>query len=107
MTYGIGTRSYNRSSENHQMKQERKEATKRYLEIFGGIEVLTWVSCNCNQLPFPHVAHYEERELFDYHRSLHYEYTGGTGTAGDEKRKTKKQLSAPNGAPRGRKKNPR
>lgn len=55
MTYGLGTRSFNRSTENRQMKKERAEFTARYL---AGEIVLRMVDlpvlCNCRSFRYSH-----------------------------------------------------
>jgi hypothetical protein len=54
MTYGLGTRSYNRSSECREIKQQRANAT-RVFEA-GPRTVIWWpVACTCSALPFPHL----------------------------------------------------
>jgi hypothetical protein len=59
MTYGTGTRSYNRSTEARQNSLAQKEATARYLatprqEILLGPE---WLMCRCAGRRDAHPAH--------------------------------------------------
>ena len=57
MVYGTGTRSYNRSKERRQMKQECKQATDEFIPKTDSVELL--VACNCLYKPFPHLGHSE------------------------------------------------
>jgi hypothetical protein len=55
MAYGVGTKSFNASPENHAMKRERAEFTKKYEagEIrFASVTVP--LLCRCLQRPTPH-----------------------------------------------------
>jgi len=67
MTYGLGTRSYNRSTEARQNKKAVKEFTEK-LKL-GEVKVeftdIVTVLCTCPQRPWPH-------EL-SVHRLLRYE----------------------------------
>lgn len=66
MTYGLGTRSYNRSTEARQNKRAVKETTKRYLDgelVFPALTVLT---CTCRSFEFPHDPERHKELLSDY-----------------------------------------
>jgi hypothetical protein len=66
--YGLGTRSYNRSVEKHDMDAERKRVTKTYLA--GPRPVIElgpeWLVCRCDMTDQPHMAHAMGRYDFDY-----------------------------------------
>lgn len=50
MTYGLGTRSYNRSAEKRQMDRERKAFTEK----FEHKEIIVGPICNCLSFCLPH-----------------------------------------------------
>lgn len=52
-SYGVGTRSYNRSAEKKELDRQRAEATARY-EASQHREIEVPVSCTCPQRPYPH-----------------------------------------------------
>lgn len=57
MTYGLGTRSFNRSTENRQMKKERAEFTAKYEagEItFKPVDLKEFMVCTCRSFQYPH-----------------------------------------------------
>ncbi len=53
MTYGLGTRSYNRSTEARQNKLAQKEATAKYLEQ-PRREIEVGPICTCRSFNLPH-----------------------------------------------------
>jgi hypothetical protein len=65
MTYGFGTRSYNRSAEARENKRARAEATAKYLDG-PKKESIAPLLCRCRSWEFPH-------EL-EQHRQLSCEY---------------------------------
>lgn len=52
-SYGVGTRSYNRSAEKREVDRQREAATARY-EAEPHRKVLLPVTCSCAQRPYPH-----------------------------------------------------
>lgn len=73
--YGLGTRSYNNSTEARQNKAERKEATARY-EQQPQQEVLldgSWLMCRCDGWPDPHPAH-KMREMLNFRPWFRWDY---------------------------------
>jgi hypothetical protein len=48
--YGLGTRSYNRSSEKREMDRQRAEATANYVSSV----VIVGPVCGCRSFQFPH-----------------------------------------------------
>lgn len=52
-SYGVGTRSYNRSAEKREMERQREIATARY-EAGPRQEVLAPLLCRCPQREYPH-----------------------------------------------------
>jgi hypothetical protein len=66
MTYGLGTRSYNRSAEARQNKQAVREATRKYLDgklVFRALEILT---CACRSFELPHNPERHKELLSDH-----------------------------------------
>jgi hypothetical protein len=59
MTYGTGTRSYNRSTEARESKRQQREVTERYLNQPKRQVLLNsiWLVCRCMGSPQPHQAH--------------------------------------------------
>lgn len=51
--YGVGTRSYNRSSEAREVKRQAKEATEKYLAQ-PHVPIILPVMCDCRSYRFPH-----------------------------------------------------
>jgi hypothetical protein len=71
MTYGIGTRSFNRSPENRQMKRERAEFTAKYEagEVkLKPVDIRDFMSCTCRSFRYPHPldAHKKLRSDMDW-----------------------------------------
>jgi hypothetical protein len=66
MVYGIGTRSFNRSTEHREMKRAQAEATAAYLARPREIVQLgpEWLTCRCRSFDNPHEIrrHKELRE---------------------------------------------
>jgi hypothetical protein len=52
-SYGVDTRSYNRSAEKKEIDRQRAEATARY-EVSPHREILQPVLCSCGQRSYPH-----------------------------------------------------
>jgi hypothetical protein len=52
-SYGVGTRSYNRSGEKRELERQRRIAAARY-EAEPHREVLILPMCTCAQRPYPH-----------------------------------------------------
>jgi hypothetical protein len=52
-SYGVGTRSYNRSAEKREMDRQRKSATEKH-EAAPKKEIEVPLICNCPQRPWPH-----------------------------------------------------
>ena len=67
MTYGLGTRSYNRSSEARQNKLAQRDATERYLRE-PKPEVILGPRCNCRSFRAAHdiSAHGSLQSDFDW-----------------------------------------
>lgn len=67
MVYGIGTRSFNRSTEHREMKRQQAEATKRYYES-ARVEVVIGPVCTCRSFAMPHFpeAHKKLRGDWDW-----------------------------------------
>lgn len=66
MTYGTGTRSYNRSPEKRQMDRERRETTKRH-EAQPAMQVeIRWSMCNCRSFRLPHGPEEHKKLLSDF-----------------------------------------
>jgi hypothetical protein len=63
--YGLGTRSYNRSTEARANKLARKEATEKYLAS-PRKEVIVGPMCNCQSFDLPHEL-IRHRELSSEH----------------------------------------
>lgn len=73
--YGMGTRSYNRSTEARQNRLAQAEATEKYLagprrEIVLGPE---WLGCRCDGRPQGHAAH-DMREVLNFRPWFRWEY---------------------------------
>lgn len=67
MTYGFGTRSYNRSAEARENKRQQREVTERYLATRDQAKpVEAWLLCRCLSWEFPHEI--------EQHRQLNSEY---------------------------------
>lgn len=67
MVYGIGTRSYNRSTEHREMKRQQAEATAKFLAK-PRAEVIAPLVCHCRSFEFPHglEKHRELRSDWDW-----------------------------------------
>jgi hypothetical protein len=52
-SYGVGTRSYNHSTEKIEVDRQRAAATEHY-QNSPRAEVLAPISCACDQRPYPH-----------------------------------------------------
>ena len=65
-SYGVGTRSYNRSAEKRELDRQRAEATKRYLEAPRPEVIIQ--RCNCRSFNLPHdiSRHKELRSEMDW-----------------------------------------
>jgi hypothetical protein len=74
-SYGVDTRSYNRSAEKREMERQREIATARY-QMMPRREILQPVTCPCAQRPYPH-------ELF-VHTKIGIERPGAYVGFGDE-----------------------
>jgi hypothetical protein len=57
--YGLGTRSYNRSTEARENKRQQREATEKFLAAPRAQKLLgpEWLVCRCDGRPQPHAAH--------------------------------------------------
>jgi hypothetical protein len=71
MTYGTGTRSYNRSAEAREMKRQQKQATLQYEEAKARGEVKAGnvpLLCTCASWDYPHElsAHKQLRAEYDW-----------------------------------------
>lgn len=69
--YGLGTRSYNRSTEARENKRAQKEATERYLQASAKGEIkpiMAPLLCRCRSWEFPHEIeqHRQLRSEFDW-----------------------------------------
>ena len=53
-SYGVGTRSYNRSPERLEVDRQRAEATARYESAAHHHEITLPIYCSCPQRPYPH-----------------------------------------------------
>lgn len=63
MTYGTGTRSYNRSTEHRESKKQQADATARYLRGELGLGDCTVpLVCHCRSFHYPHSST-KHREL--------------------------------------------
>ena len=66
MTYGLGTRSYNRSTEARENKRQVKETTAKYLAGEIVFKPVVMLVCTCRSFRFPHDPG-RHKELFsDY-----------------------------------------
>lgn len=72
MTYGLGTRSYNRSTEARENRRQQREATARYLES-PRQELTAPLLCRCLSWEFPHEI--------EVHRQLNSDYDWPTPEA--------------------------
>ena len=68
MTYGTGTRSFNRSPEKRQLNREVKAVTEAYLARPDRLTVLFPLMCRCRsfELPHPLSEHSKLRDLWDW-----------------------------------------
>jgi hypothetical protein len=66
MTYGTGTRSYNRSTEARQNKRQVKETTEKYLRGELKFPVVEIRVCSCRSFRFPHDPSEHKKLLSDF-----------------------------------------
>lgn len=68
MVYGIGTRSYNRSTEHRDNKKAQAETTSKYLAGELKIDGTLPLVCTCRSFHYPHdpKAHRQLRSDFDW-----------------------------------------
>jgi len=52
-SYGVGTRSYNRSAEKRELERQRKATTEKYLNQ-PRVEVIVGPMCTCRSFELPH-----------------------------------------------------
>lgn len=75
MTYGTGTRSYNRSPEKREIDRQRKVATANYKPLAEPIEVP--LMCDCPMRPWPHEIFIHKKLVWDGdYRAWHGDWNG-------------------------------
>jgi hypothetical protein len=89
MAYGIGTRSFNRSTENRQMKKERAEFTAKYEAGEASIPKVDprdFMVCACRSFRYPHTleAHGKLRSEHDWREFEARERTESAGAGFQE-----------------------
>jgi hypothetical protein len=75
MVYGLGTRSYNRSTEARENKRAVRAATEKFLNA-PRVEVLLgpeWLVCRCDGRMQPHATH-GLREIVNFRPWFRYAY---------------------------------
>ena len=63
MTYGTGTRSYNRSAEKREMDRQRAEATAQFIPKPDSVLILL---CHCRSFQYSHNLSAHKRLLSDH-----------------------------------------
>ena len=63
-SYGVGTRSYNRSAEKRELERQRKRVTEEYRHE----EIVVGPICHCRSFRYPHElsAHKQLRNQWDW-----------------------------------------
>ena len=74
-SYGVGTKSYNGSTEARESKRQQAEATERYAaqERKEVVLDMSWHTCRCDGRPDPHPVH-PRREFINFKPWFRWKY---------------------------------